>query len=328
VRIRSIIIGFNEQSSIIYHLAVLLMLHILWLSATLVAYNLFWDELLAMLPMGFDFLVLLTSDLWLAVFNIIRVDSVYFYWSYCSYRGRRCNQHIIHTLNFAGTLIDQVTLLLMTLHFWSMQGLFLPTGTGLFIICLAQSKVKSIIKLVKNYWSYYSVLKRINNTFPVAPLERIKGELCSICREELKPGAKIVPCGHIFDATCLEAWMRMKRECPNCRTSLDLETSSPLRQRQNPVQDNLFGYISRFFMQTFLDRRVPTELSTESLQRLIEIFPERSAQEINQEYRRVGSAEAVVAHFLQTAPQRSAVPIEQRRHDLFRTNPYAQDRVS
>ena len=31
----------------------------------------------------------------------------------------------------------------------------------------------------------------------------------------------VTPCKHIFHSECLEKWLEHKKECPNCRTSLE-----------------------------------------------------------------------------------------------------------
>ena len=49
------------------------------------------------------------------------------------------------------------------------------------------------------------------------------GEACSICQEELKEGEEVAKtfCNHLFHLECLS--QVEKRECPNCRKSLELE---------------------------------------------------------------------------------------------------------
>jgi len=331
-----------QRASFSYYLIALVLLHIIWIWAIATAYSLFWDELSAV-AIGFDFIVQMTSDAWLALLNILRADTFFFYWGWCSRRGTSCDQHIVHSLNFAGRLINQLTNFLATLHLWWMKGVFTPTVTWLLIIWRVSSKFNSIKKLVGDYWSYYSVLKRINNIFPEAPLDKIKSELCTICREHLKPGAKVVPCGHIFHASCLEAWMRMKRECPNCRTNLEVNkapSDPPTSQRQSPTPINFSDWITGFFTQT--SHRTATgamsgEITPDNLQSLIEMFPEHSALEISRVFRSMGSVPDTTEYFLRSPPDssnrlntRAAYGLNPALQnaannaiDLLSTNPYA-----
>lgn len=45
---------------------------------------------------------------------------------------------------------------------------------------------------------------------------------CLICLEQFAPGAKIVvlECGHPFHKACIDPWLRIHSECPNCRFKL------------------------------------------------------------------------------------------------------------
>jgi hypothetical protein len=50
-----------------------------------------------------------------------------------------------------------------------------------------------------------------------------EGEECVICMQSIaKDEAVITPCQHAFHEKCLEPWLRMKRSCPTCRTSLPM----------------------------------------------------------------------------------------------------------
>jgi heme-binding NEAT domain protein len=42
---------------------------------------------------------------------------------------------------------------------------------------------------------------------------------CSICLDVLKTGAtvKALACSHIFHSSCINAWLKEKLECPNCK---------------------------------------------------------------------------------------------------------------
>jgi hypothetical protein len=50
------------------------------------------------------------------------------------------------------------------------------------------------------------------------PSEREKLIKCSICLEEnTEDYVKTMPCFHKFHTTCLENWLKIKNECPECR---------------------------------------------------------------------------------------------------------------
>jgi hypothetical protein len=42
-------------------------------------------------------------------------------------------------------------------------------------------------------------------------------ESCSICMDDLSKVQCELPCGHIFDKSCIERWIQRQRTCPNCR---------------------------------------------------------------------------------------------------------------
>ncbi|KAG0531104.1 hypothetical protein BDA96_05G245100 [Sorghum bicolor] len=48
-----------------------------------------------------------------------------------------------------------------------------------------------------------------------------RGETCSVCLSQLVDGEKVrvlTACMHYFHATCVEAWLHRKANCPVCRT--------------------------------------------------------------------------------------------------------------
>jgi hypothetical protein len=57
---------------------------------------------------------------------------------------------------------------------------------------------------------------------PLVSLEESKpeGNLCSICFEELFEDQKMTPCNHSFHLLCILKWLKLKGECPLCRTKL------------------------------------------------------------------------------------------------------------
>jgi len=101
------------------------------------------------------------------------------------------------------------------LHLWYLHGLVSP-----MVFAVAYC-ISSSYESFCEFQELLKVLKRINkkiNRFPSTQ----KSELCTICQFPLNDG-KMLPCKHAFHKDCLEAWMRMKRECPNCRDSISLD---------------------------------------------------------------------------------------------------------
>lgn len=43
---------------------------------------------------------------------------------------------------------------------------------------------------------------------------------CTICLEEMKVKAILLPCGHLFDPDCLNQWIVNHNWCPNCRAKI------------------------------------------------------------------------------------------------------------
>jgi len=101
------------------------------------------------------------------------------------------------------------------LQLWYLHGLFSPM---IFVVAYC---ISCSYESFCEFKEFLKVLKRINkriNRFPSTQ----KSELCTICQFPLNDG-KLLPCKHAFHKDCLEAWMRMKRECPNCRDSISLD---------------------------------------------------------------------------------------------------------
>lgn len=78
----------------------------------------------------------------------------------------------------------------------------------------------------------YFYCGKIGNCEVLRPLVRwtvVSGELmgcdyvCCICRNCVGGNGNAVrvkACGHMFDEDCLSEWVRIKNECPICRSSL------------------------------------------------------------------------------------------------------------
>mmetsp|Transcript_17749 Transcript_17749/g.41155 ORF Transcript_17749/g.41155 Transcript_17749/m.41155 type:complete len:427 (-) Transcript_17749:53-1333(-) len=61
---------------------------------------------------------------------------------------------------------------------------------------------------------------------------RADAEVCSICLESSDPETEICvfQCSHVFHAACIEAWLRRRRVCPNCRYNLELRRADLQRE--------------------------------------------------------------------------------------------------
>ena len=44
---------------------------------------------------------------------------------------------------------------------------------------------------------------------------------CTICLVDIDANQKSLRCGHHFHAHCIDRWVRLKKSCPNCRTSIN-----------------------------------------------------------------------------------------------------------
>ncbi|CAO2145377.1 unnamed protein product [Urochloa humidicola] len=55
------------------------------------------------------------------------------------------------------------------------------------------------------------------------------GEVCAICKDDLPVGAAAtrLPCGHLYDSSCIVAWLEVHNSCPVCRSRLP-SISSPV----------------------------------------------------------------------------------------------------
>ena len=55
---------------------------------------------------------------------------------------------------------------------------------------------------------------------------------CYICLEKCSDGASScqLPCGHAFDRSCIETWIKEHDSCPVCRTKLDQENAQRPQQ--------------------------------------------------------------------------------------------------
>lgn len=82
-----------------------------------------------------------------------------------------------------------------------------------------------------DFLRYRRVVATMNELFADATEEQLVGgdRTCIICREEMV-AAKVLSCGHMFHARCLQSWLKRQLSCPTCRANIDVN----LPARQNP----------------------------------------------------------------------------------------------
>lgn len=61
---------------------------------------------------------------------------------------------------------------------------------------------------------------------------------CTICCDDLKEKATMLPCGHMFNKECIGEWLHQHNQCPVCRYELptddaEYEVQRKLRERAN-----------------------------------------------------------------------------------------------
>ncbi|PUZ62741.1 hypothetical protein GQ55_3G010400 [Panicum hallii var. hallii] len=55
------------------------------------------------------------------------------------------------------------------------------------------------------------------------------GAVCAICKEELPlaAAARRLPCGHLYDSSCIVPWLEVHNSCPICRSRLPSYNNPP-----------------------------------------------------------------------------------------------------
>lgn len=100
--------------------------------------------------------------------------------------------------------------------------------------------IESAVELHRTRGYYYSMTKlieKMKNLKEVGP-EELDGEAdrtCTVCMIEIRGGALMLPCKHIFHKECLRMWI-IKNEnhhCPKCKKSFDFEGTSGTQEKQD-----------------------------------------------------------------------------------------------
>ncbi|TBU03633.1 E3 ubiquitin ligase [Hamiltosporidium tvaerminnensis] len=76
------------------------------------------------------------------------------------------------------------------------------------------STLRALNSKINNFNNYKRISKELDRCEDV-----FTDSACPICREDIEKG-KIVPCGHIFHASCLKRWVERQQVCPICRQNL------------------------------------------------------------------------------------------------------------
>lgn len=85
---------------------------------------------------------------------------------------------------------------------------------------------------------------------PVIPFDPAAHEgadaVCAICLDEMESGAKTrkLPCGHIFDAICVEQWVAKANRCPICN-SAPVDPDSLASKHTHRASDVMSGFVPR-----------------------------------------------------------------------------------
>ncbi|MES1922127.1 hypothetical protein MHBO_003642 [Bonamia ostreae] len=106
-------------------------------------------------------------------------------------------------------------------------------GSCLALIILEYIRISFPVLLILTIFWWYPLLERFleNSQHPGATPEEISGlpikkfgkeESCSICLSaaSMDEEARVIPCGHLFHAKCLDSWLQVKSLCPLCRASV------------------------------------------------------------------------------------------------------------
>ncbi|KAH0537403.1 hypothetical protein FGG08_005802 [Glutinoglossum americanum] len=139
-------------------------------------------------------------------------------------------------------LVTDLVKLIVYMSFFSILLIFY--GLPIHIMRDVFLTLRSFIKRVRDFLRYRRATRDMNDRYPDATAEEIgRGEVCIICREEMRPlqenddgrdgvgdgprraansmdersRPKKLPCGHILHFSCLRSWLERQQNCPTCR---------------------------------------------------------------------------------------------------------------
>eukprot|EP00126_Sphaerothecum_destruens_P006201 Sdes_comp19260_c0_seq1m10244 len=112
------------------------------------------------------------------------------------------------------------------LHIFKLHGVQF-TMIDCVLMLNMRSTFISLRKKIEKFRNYRLATNNLQSKYPNATPEELNlyNDDCAICREKMS-NAKILPCKHLFHASCLRSWLEQHGTCPTCRRSLI--TSEPL----------------------------------------------------------------------------------------------------
>ncbi|KAI4347065.1 hypothetical protein L6164_007914 [Bauhinia variegata] len=79
----------------------------------------------------------------------------------------------------------------------------------------------------------FAASKFFVSNLPAASVHDKDDDVCSVCMEGFvdnlsadSQGNKRVPCGHVYHATCIIAWLSHRSSCPLCRSEISVDHSN------------------------------------------------------------------------------------------------------
>lgn len=199
------------------------------------------------------------------------------------------NKAIPGTTELALQIVDALLKILQWLQIaFSHGSLFSANPVEFLLLIKLQGYFYTLLTLVKQYTKYKSSILRFTEQYPALSsddIAHLSDEKCCICWDTLVTGTSCkITCGHILHIECIWKWMlrNTNRKCPMCNQTF--------LQPEGRVNSSIFSWVPFFSRQ---NRR-----AEEDVQRLRELFPNLSEQEIQREIEELGSVQAVINSLL------------------------------
>ena len=199
------------------------------------------------------------------------------------------NKTIPGTTELGLQILDTFLKIFQWLHLaFSHGNLFSANPIEFLLIIKLQGYCYSLATQSKQYIKYRSSIHRFTQQYPELSSSEVAllgDEKCCICWDNLGTGSSCkITCGHILHIECIWKWMlrNTDRKCPMCK-QIFLQPEA----RNN---SSFFSWIPFFARQ---NRR-----TEEDVQRLRELFPNLTEQEILREIENTGSAQAAIDSLL------------------------------
>ena len=116
-------------------------------------------------------------------------------------------------------------------HIWIYCIGFTFSLIDLYFMFSSRAIVMQLYKRITSYIQYCAALRDIDTRYPNATQEQLdvanqQQELCAICREKMTSATKVLNCKHMLHTSCLRAWCEVKRQCPVCRSRLEVQSNT------------------------------------------------------------------------------------------------------